>query len=85
MRRKFLRFLALCLFLALVISASGAEDGAILLKKSQLLVQKGVRAEERGEFEDAALFYEEALEVYPKNMMPLLRLGKLLARIGMYE
>ncbi|GAB1353950.1 hypothetical protein MASR1M12_26880 [Erysipelotrichia bacterium] len=85
MRRKFLRILALCLFLALVISASGAEDGAILLKKSQLLVQKGVRAEERGEFEDAALFYEEALEVYPKNMMPLLRLGKLLARIGMYE
>ncbi len=85
MRRNFFIFLAFCLFFALVVSASGAEDGAILLKKSQLLVQKGVRAEERGEFEDAALLYEEALDVYPKNMMPLLRLGKLLARIGMYE
>ncbi len=85
MRRNSFIFLAFCLFFALVVSASGAEDGAILLKKSQLLVQKGVRAEERGEFEDAALLYEEALEVYPKNMMPLLQLGKLLARIGMYE
>ncbi len=62
-----------------------AEDESILLKKSQLLVQRGTKAEEGGDFEEAALLYEEALEAYPRNVMPLLRLGALLARIGMYD
>lgn len=62
-----------------------ADDEAVLLKKSQLLVQKGVKAEERGEIEEAVASYEEAYQAYPKNILPLLRWGKALCRIGMYE
>ncbi|MDD3147069.1 MAG: hypothetical protein PHD82_07190 [Candidatus Riflebacteria bacterium] len=65
--------------------AQSAEDEAILQKKSQLLVQRGSKAEQGGEFEEAALLYEEALAVYPRNIMPLLRLGALLTRVGMYD
>ncbi|HNX74540.1 MAG TPA: tetratricopeptide repeat protein [Candidatus Rifleibacterium sp.] len=75
--------LVLLVFCPLLVQS--AEDEAILLKKSQLLVQRGSKAEETGDFEDAALLYEEALEVYPKNVMPLLRLGSLLTRVGMYD
>jgi tetratricopeptide (TPR) repeat protein len=61
------------------------EDEGILLKKSQLLVQKGIKAEERGEIEDAVASYEEAYQVYPKNILPLLRWGKALCRVGMFD
>lgn len=77
-------FLLLLLFVCPLVTQA-AEDDAILLKKSQLLVQRGSKAEESGELDDAALLYEEALEVYPRNVMPLLRLGALLCKIGMHE
>lgn len=64
---------------------SASEDDALKLKKSQLLVQKGVKAEERGELEEAVSIYEEAYQTYPKNILPLLRWSKILVRIGMYE
>lgn len=80
------RGIFLCLLSLLFITVlHGAEDEAVLLKKSQLLVQKGAKAEERGDIEDAAAAYEEAIEVYARNILPLLKLGKLLARVGMYK
>lgn len=63
----------------------GAEDETVLLKKSQLLVQKASKAEERGEIEDAVATYEEAIDICPRNILPLLKLGRLLAQVGMYE
>ncbi len=81
------RHIWLAVILALFVMTSCfvcAEDQQLLLKKSQLLVQKGIRAEDLGDFEDAAALYEDALAAYPRNIMPVLMLGKLLARIGMY-
>lgn len=61
------------------------DDEAVLLKKSQLLVQKGTKAEGRGDIEEAVASYEEAHQAYPKNILPLLKWGSALCRIGMYS
>ncbi|NCB38399.1 MAG: tetratricopeptide repeat protein, partial [Erysipelotrichia bacterium] len=78
--------MAVCLFfLFLLSSVFGADDENSLLKRSQLLVQKGEKAEERGNIEDAVASYEEAYNLYPKNIMPLLSWGRALSRIGMHK
>ncbi|MDD3000052.1 MAG: hypothetical protein PHV05_13395, partial [Candidatus Riflebacteria bacterium] len=78
--------MAVCLFfLFLLSSVFGADDENSLLKRSQLLVQKGEKAEERGNIEDAVASYEEAYSLYPKNIMPLLLWGRALSRIGMHK
>lgn len=78
--------LLLCLFcIAFFTAVQGSEDEAVLLRKSQLLVQKAQRAEQRGEIEDAVALFEEAYNTYPKNIMPLMLWGKVLVKVGMYE
>ena len=78
--------MAVCLFfLFLLSSVFGADDENSLLKRSQLLVQKGEKAEERGNIDDAVASYEEAYNLYPKNIMPLLSWGRALSRIGMHK
>ena len=83
MLRKFALFCLLCLLLVPV--AHAADDEAVLLKKSQLLLQKATRSEQRGEIEDAVALYEEAYNTYPKNILPLLHWGKILCKVGMYD
>ena len=78
--------LLLCLLcIALFPAVQASEDEAVLLRKSQLLVQKAQRAEQRGEIEDAVALFEEAYNTYPKNIMPLMLWGKVLVKVGMYE
>ncbi|PKL49908.1 MAG: hypothetical protein CVV42_04420 [Candidatus Riflebacteria bacterium HGW-Riflebacteria-2] len=80
------RIALLCLFLVAFAPTIGAtEDEAVLLKKSQLLVQKAQRYEQKGEIEDAVAFYEEAYNTYPKNILPLMLWGKTLVKVGMYD
>ncbi|NLF95753.1 MAG: hypothetical protein GX569_03380 [Candidatus Riflebacteria bacterium] len=80
------RLTLLCLLLIASIPASGAsEDEAVLLKKSQILVQKAQRFEQKGEIEDAVAIYEEAYNTYPKNVLPLMLWGKALVKVGMYD
>ena len=81
--RKLALICLLCLFHAPVAHAS--DDKTVLLKKSQLLLQKAIRSESRGEIEDAVALYEESCNICPTNMMPLLHWGKLLCKIGMYD
>ncbi|MGM0598572.1 MAG: tetratricopeptide repeat protein [Candidatus Rifleibacteriota bacterium] len=76
------------LFLALFVlicQISFSQDDESLLERSQLLVQKGQKAEKRGDFDEAVASYEEAYKVYPKNILPLLYWGKSLYKVGMYE
>jgi len=76
----------LCLFcFALFPSVKASEDEAVLLRKSQLLVQKAQRSEQRGEIEDAVALFEEAYNTYPKNILPLMLWGKALVKVGMYD
>jgi len=78
--------LLLCLFvLAATVVFSADEDEAVLLRKSQILVQKAQRFEQKGEIEDAVAIYEEAYNTYPKNILPLMLWGKALVRVGMYD
>ncbi|GAB4272025.1 MAG: hypothetical protein Kow0029_10260 [Candidatus Rifleibacteriota bacterium] len=85
--RKLLIAIALLLAVCFceITPVRAASDDSILLKKSQLLVSKGKKAEERGEIEEAVASYEEAYNLYPKNILPLLLWGKALCRIGMYQ
>ena len=84
MLKRFALFL--CLFvLAATAVFSAAEDEAVLLKKSQILVQKAQRFEQKGEIEDAVAIYEEAYNTYPKNILPLMLWGKALVKVGMYD
>lgn len=83
----FRKLALLCLFLLALpaFSLAEAEDEAVLLRKSQLIVQKAQRLEQRGEIEDAVALYEEAYNTYPKNILPLMLWGRTLVKVGMYE
>lgn len=72
-------------FFVFICQISFSQDEQSLLDRSQLLMQKGQKAEKRGEFDEAVASYEEAYDVYPKNILPLLYWGKALYRIGMYD
>lgn len=83
MTRKILS--ALLVFCFAVSAFSFAQsDEKLLLEKLKLLVQKGQKAEEKGEIDVAVSCYEEAHEIYPKNFLPLLMWGRALYRVGMY-
>ncbi|MDN5279770.1 MAG: hypothetical protein PWR01_3735 [Clostridiales bacterium] len=84
MQRRLVFLVFACLFLFCHVGFADNDDDKVLLTKSQLLVQKGKKAEQRGEIEEAVASYEEAYNVYPKNILPLLLWGKALSRIGMY-
>lgn len=83
LRRSF--FLLLLFLLIFSQSLQAEEDEKLLFKKSQLLAQKGQKAEESGELEEAVSLYEDAYNAYPKNILPLLLWGKALYRVGMYK
>lgn len=75
------------LLLSIAVLAPVLADEAELAsaqRRSQILVQRGQKAEERGDIEEAVASYEEAYEVYPKNILPLLMWGRALQRVGMF-
>jgi tetratricopeptide (TPR) repeat protein len=85
MRNLLRGFFFFFLILTITSSALFAEEDSLLLKKSKILMTKGIKAEQKGEIDEAVAAFEEAYSVYPKNFFPLLLWGKSLAKVGMYE
>lgn len=82
MRKK---LLILLLTAIATFSTLWAENSDSLLRKSQLMVQKGIKAQQRGDIEEAVSCFEEAYQAYPKNILPLIHWGRCLCDVGMYE
>lgn len=86
MKYTFLKFQLI--FMLICLSAVGsfaASNESLLKKKSTILIEKGLKAEKKGDIETAVASFEEAYNVYPKNVLPLLMWGKLLYSVGMYD
>lgn len=77
----------LLLLLSITVLAPVLADEAVQAsaqRRSQILMQRAQKAEERGDIEEAVVSYEEAYEAYPKNVLPLLMWGRALQRVGMH-
>jgi len=85
--KRLLRF-ALVIF-SLFFIASGlfaAESNEDLKKyKAQVLTEKALRAHNKGKIEEAVEAFEDAYEIYPSNVNPLLLLSETLCRVGLYS
>ena len=57
----------------------------LALTKSRLLVQKGEKAENKLNYDEAVECYETAIEVCPNNIYPLIKLGHVFAKTGMHR
>ena len=73
MKSNFIKFQLIVLFLCLSVVSSFADSNESLLKKkSAILIEKGQKAEKKGDIETAVASFEEAYNTYPKNVLPLL-------------
>ena len=79
------KYLLLILVFILSVTCTFAQDSNKEYdKKYYILLQKGARLEKNGDYEEAYECYEEAYEI-SKNILPLLNLAQLQARIGNYD
>lgn len=76
--------LLILVFILFVSSAFAQDSNKEYDNKYYILLQKGSRAEKNGDYEQAYECYEEAYEI-SKNILPLLNLAQLQARIGNYD
>lgn len=87
--------ICLCVIAAWAADASGPGAGVmqgergkvetLLREKARLLVEKAQKAERAGEYAEAVEAYEDAYEVFPGNVTPLLGWGDLLCRLGQFN
>lgn len=66
------------------VAVFGETDEEFKKKKSQIFVEKALKAEKKGKIDEAAEAFEDAYEAYPSNVQPLLLWGEVLARVGLY-
>ncbi len=79
------KYLLLILVFILSVTCTFAQDSNKEYdNKYYILLQKGARLEKNGDYEEAYECYEEAYEI-SKNILPLLNLAQLQARIGNYD
>lgn len=73
------------LFLALNCGFCDEETTDSLQRRSRILIQRGTRALERGNFDQAVVSFQQAYDTYPRNIESLVRLAEAYFQIGLYE
>ncbi len=84
MIRKQFIYLSLLALFVFVTTASFADLAAINIKKAQLYIDNGLKAEQIGNDDEALTLYEQAAELTPNNPVPSIYIAKLFTKVGMY-
>ena len=60
-------------------------DKEFARKKAEILVEKGLKSQQRGKVEEALEAFDDAYETYPANKLPLLLTGEVLCHFGLFS
>lgn len=84
--KRYLLFVLIFIMAVFVGYAQDSNSADNDLTKTQLLIQKGDKAEARGDFDEAITSYEEAYDSCKNNnVLPLLKLAKLYTKVGVFD
>lgn len=62
-----------------------SEEEKFARQKAELLISKGIKAQLKGEVEDAMEAFDDAFQVYPANKKPLFLKGEVFCKFGQYR